>query len=320
MSSAHYPDPQRRGEQLGATQFLEGEERHRHLRHAAARMCKGIQETLTYAMRFESGHAAAGRHARDRRRHLPRLRAADDGGARALGLAARFITGYLYDPALDEAAGGTASGAIRTPGWRSICRARAGSSSIRPTASSAAERLIRVAVGRDPEQAMPIKGTSPVPPTWRSIRWSMSGAATLVRGGGSPTEVPQLPQARRHLATTHHAIVSSRLCGCRARVRRPPGRMPMNAHSPACRLPCRRCCLRRRSGGRGAEPAARGCADRSRPSTARPRPSPRARARRVKVNLADNWGRHAGRARSTMADIKENSFVGIASLKGPTAR
>ena len=58
-------------------------------------------------------------------------------GARALGLAARFITGYLYDPALDAAAGGASSPPIRMPGWRSICRARAGSSSIRPTASSA---------------------------------------------------------------------------------------------------------------------------------------------------------------------------------------
>ena len=45
------------------------------------------------------------------------------------------------------------------PGCRSICRAPAGSSSIRPTASSAPAISIRVAVARDPRQAIPLHGT-----------------------------------------------------------------------------------------------------------------------------------------------------------------
>ena len=54
---------------------------------------------------------------------------------RSLGLAARFVSGYLYVPDKDGPGGSAA--ARRMPGWKSICRAPAGSSSIRPTASSA---------------------------------------------------------------------------------------------------------------------------------------------------------------------------------------
>ena len=63
------------------------------------------------------------------------------------------------------------------------------------------------------------------------------------------------------------------------------------------------------------------CAAPSPRSTARPSPSPPARARRSTVKLADNWA-VALVAPLTMADIKQGSFVGIASLRGrmPTAR
>jgi transglutaminase-like putative cysteine protease len=80
-------------------------------------------------------------------------------GARAFGLAARFITGYLYDPALDVAAGGTASPAF-AHAWIEVYLPGAGWVEFDPTNGIiGSERLIRVAVGRDPEQAMPIKGT-----------------------------------------------------------------------------------------------------------------------------------------------------------------
>ena len=80
-------------------------------------------------------------------------------GARALGLAARFVTGYLYDPALDDAAGGDSRPAF-PHAWMEVYLPGAGWVEFDPTNGIiGTERLIRVAVGRDPEQAMPIKGT-----------------------------------------------------------------------------------------------------------------------------------------------------------------
>ena len=68
-------------------------------------------------------------------------------------------TGYLYDPALDEAAGGTPSPAF-AHAWIEVYLPGAGWVEFDPTNGIiGSERLIRVAVARDPEQAMPIKGS-----------------------------------------------------------------------------------------------------------------------------------------------------------------
>jgi len=78
--------------------------------------------------------------------------------ARVLGFGARFVSGYLYDPALD---GGTAvQGAGTTHAWADIYLPGAGWVEFDPTnALVAGENLIRVAVTRDPSQAAPISGT-----------------------------------------------------------------------------------------------------------------------------------------------------------------
>ena len=153
----HYPDPNATVSSW-AKQFLEGEDgtdTFAMLTH----MCKGIQETLNYAMRFEVGTQApavtlesGGGTCRDYALLMME-------GVRALGLAARFITGYLYDPALDDAAGGASSPA-HPHAWMEVYLPGAGWVEFDPTNGIiGTERLIRVAVGRDPEQAMPIKGT-----------------------------------------------------------------------------------------------------------------------------------------------------------------
>lgn len=95
----HYPDPYA-AVSTWARQFLETE-RDDETFATLSRMCKGIQGSLKYAMRFESGTQ-------------PPTTTLETGsgtcrdyallmmeGARALSLAARFITGYLYatDPA-----------------------------------------------------------------------------------------------------------------------------------------------------------------------------------------------------------------------------
>ena len=79
--------------------------------------------------------------------------------ARALGFGARFVTGYLYDPALD---GGdeAVQGAGATHAWAEIYLPGAGWVEFDPTNGLVAgENLIRVAVTRDPAQAIPIGGT-----------------------------------------------------------------------------------------------------------------------------------------------------------------
>jgi transglutaminase-like putative cysteine protease len=78
---------------------------------------------------------------------------------RSLGFGARFVSGYLYDPALD---GGASSmkGAGATHAWADIYLPGAGWVEYDPTNGLiAGENLIRVAVTRDPAQAIPISGT-----------------------------------------------------------------------------------------------------------------------------------------------------------------
>src|SRR6476620_2666883 len=78
--------------------------------------------------------------------------------ARTLGFGARFVSGYLYDPALD---GGTAlQGAGATHAWAEIYLPGAGWIEFDPTNGLVAgENLIRVAVTRDPAQALPVSGS-----------------------------------------------------------------------------------------------------------------------------------------------------------------
>jgi len=77
---------------------------------------------------------------------------------RSLGFGARFVTGYLYDPALDG--GQAVQGAGATHAWADVYLPGAGWVEYDPTNGSiAGENLIRVAVTGDPSQAIPISGS-----------------------------------------------------------------------------------------------------------------------------------------------------------------
>ena len=78
--------------------------------------------------------------------------------ARYLGFGARFVSGYLYDPALDK---GSATQAVAaTHAWAEVYLPGAGWIEYDPTdVLIAGENLIRVAVARDPSQAIPISGS-----------------------------------------------------------------------------------------------------------------------------------------------------------------
>ena len=78
--------------------------------------------------------------------------------ARSLGFGARFVTGYLYDPALDG--GDAVQGAGATHAWADVYLPGAGWVEYDPTNGViAGENLIRVAVTRDASQAVPIAGS-----------------------------------------------------------------------------------------------------------------------------------------------------------------
>ena len=85
--------------------------------------------------------------------------------ARALGLAARFVSGYLYDEKLiDQPKGGDANagvvGAGATHAWAQVYLPGAGWVEFDPTnALIGGRNLIRVAVARDAAQAVPLSGS-----------------------------------------------------------------------------------------------------------------------------------------------------------------
>jgi transglutaminase-like putative cysteine protease len=79
-------------------------------------------------------------------------------GARYLGFGARFVSGYLYDPALDK--GDATQGTAATHAWAEVYLPGAGWIEYDPTdVLIGGETLIRVAVTRDPSQAIPISGS-----------------------------------------------------------------------------------------------------------------------------------------------------------------
>ncbi len=80
--------------------------------------------------------------------------------ARLLGFAARFVTGYLYDPASDESDDQGLSGGGSTHAWADVFVPGAGWIEFDPTNRIIAGRnLLRVATTRTPTQALPLSGT-----------------------------------------------------------------------------------------------------------------------------------------------------------------
>ena len=80
--------------------------------------------------------------------------------ARRLGMATRFVSGYLYDPALDGGADDGTVGAGYTHAWLQAYLPGAGWVPFDPTNNLlGGTQLIRVGVARDPSQAAPISGS-----------------------------------------------------------------------------------------------------------------------------------------------------------------
>jgi transglutaminase-like putative cysteine protease len=79
--------------------------------------------------------------------------------ARLLGFAARFVTGYLYDPGADGSAAEALTGGGSTHAWADIFIPGVGWTEFDPTNRIVAGRnLLRVATTRTPSQALPVSG------------------------------------------------------------------------------------------------------------------------------------------------------------------
>jgi transglutaminase-like putative cysteine protease len=118
-------------------------------------MTRAIRTGLTYVAREESGVQDPVRTLRQASGSCRDFAVLMMEAVRSLGLAAHFVSGYLYAPEGSEPRGGGA-----THAWLRIYLPGAGWVEFDPTNGIVGSQdLIRVAVARDPRQAVPISGT-----------------------------------------------------------------------------------------------------------------------------------------------------------------
>ena len=160
----HYPDPERSIDGW-AKAFLNG--------HATVetqgllnRINSAIHQQFAYETRFAIGTHSPTETLERGKGTCRDLALFMMEAVRALGLAARFVSGYLYDPALDQdnpqaqPGGPEIQGGGHTHAWVQIYLPGAGWVEYDPTNGRVGGRnLIRIAVARDPVQALPLQGT-----------------------------------------------------------------------------------------------------------------------------------------------------------------
>jgi transglutaminase-like putative cysteine protease len=149
------------GESVGkwALQFLDHGESTETMTMLRA-MTRGIREQFSYVRRTEKGVQAPEETLRSRRGSCRDLAVLMMEAARALGVAARFVSGYIYTPEHSGLAGGGA-----THAWMQAYLPGAGWIDFDPTNSIIGNRnLVRVAVAWAPESVLPLWGTYFGPP------------------------------------------------------------------------------------------------------------------------------------------------------------
>jgi len=171
----HYPDTAREVD-AWAKRFLNGRGTV-ETQDLLARINQAIHEDFQYETRFAVGVQSPVETLALGRGTCRDLALFMMEAVRSLGLAARFVSGYLYDPALDQAqeqadepaldhAGAAAPfqadirGAGNTHAWVQVFLPGAGWVEFDPTNGlTGGANLIRVAVARDPAQAIPLQGS-----------------------------------------------------------------------------------------------------------------------------------------------------------------
>ena len=152
----HYPDPQGQVE-TWAKRFVKG--RFMSTYNLLSNMNAAIKNEFTYNVRTLEGTQSPVETLQYGSGTCRDFALLFMEAVRSLGFGARFITGYLYDPALDNA-GGPMQGSGATHAWADVYLPGAGWVEYDPTNGLiAGQNLIRIAVTRDPSQAIPIAGT-----------------------------------------------------------------------------------------------------------------------------------------------------------------
>jgi transglutaminase-like putative cysteine protease len=150
-----YLDPEREVDRW-ARQFLRHDGR-TVTADLLAVMTHAIRRDLTYVAREESGVQDPLQTLRIKSGSCRDFAVLMMEAVRSLGLAARFVTGYLYVP---ENRRGERVGGGATHAWLQVYLPGAGWIEFDPTNGIVGNHdLIRVAVARDPRQAVPISGT-----------------------------------------------------------------------------------------------------------------------------------------------------------------
>ena len=125
--------------------------------HLLRSMTLGIRRDLRYTRRPEKGVQSPRETLQKRSGSCRDFALLMIEAARSLGLAARFVSGYILAPGRDS---GVTRGAGATHAWTQVYLPGAGWIDFDPTNSSIGNRnLIRVALAWDPRQALPLWGT-----------------------------------------------------------------------------------------------------------------------------------------------------------------
>jgi transglutaminase-like putative cysteine protease len=118
---------------------------------------RGIKEEFVYARRSEKGVQSPSETLQSRRGSCRDFAVLMMEATRCLGLAARFVSGYIFIPERD---GEGSVGGGATHAWMQAYLPGAGWVDFDPTNSIVGNRnLIRVAVAWDPRQVLPLWGT-----------------------------------------------------------------------------------------------------------------------------------------------------------------
>ncbi len=153
----HYPDPDHALD-LWARGFIDRTQG-RATMDVLLAMNNAIKSDFGYAKRDEEGTQAPVDTLSSHTGSCRDFAALMMEGARSLGMAAEFVSGYLYDEELIGAQGGLVGGG-ETHAWLRVYLPGAGWVEFDPTNGLVGGRnLIRVAVARDASQAAPIAGS-----------------------------------------------------------------------------------------------------------------------------------------------------------------